>query len=246
MKVRHYILTNFNLPRSFGGKPKSVPDEAWLAARFEIFEQFCLPSVRAQRDQRFRWLIRFDPTTPERYLSRVRRLGANVEVVFEPFRQRIARDVARGADFLIMSRLDNDDALHVDFTRYVRSRMDGETKLVDVKGYQLDVRDGRRVLYVGKYIETHRNPTPFISLMAPAAGGGFPMVDAHPHHNMGKYFPVDDSARMYFLQIIHGQNASNKIVGRPLADRVDLSRFGLHGSSARVLPPKRRMNPGSS
>lgn len=227
MNVRHYILTNFNLPRSFGDRPRRAPGEAWLAERFEIFERFCLPSVRAQHNQRFRWLLRFDPATPERYLARVRDLAANVEIVFEPFRQRIARDVSRGVDFLIMSRLDNDDALHVDFTRYVRSRLDGETKVVDVKGYQLDVRDGRRDVYVGKYIETHRKPTPFISLMTPASGDAFPMVDAHPHHDMGEHFPVDDSDLMYFLQIVHGRNASNKIVGRPFSGRLDLSQFGL-------------------
>lgn len=50
----HLIVTRFNLQLWDGAKPLDV---AWLAHRFELFEQYCYPSVVGQTEQNFKWFV---------------------------------------------------------------------------------------------------------------------------------------------------------------------------------------------
>ena len=85
--------------------------------RWRLFEAFCLPSVQCQTAARFRWLVRFDPATPEAHRQRFRRLTAgmtNVSPLWraEPFSAAIGALLDPSAELLLTTRLDNDDALH--------------------------------------------------------------------------------------------------------------------------------------
>ena len=63
--VKHFIITRFNLR---GSDPSSVRmiDDGYLAQRLDLFERFCLPTVRNQTVQDFRWLVLFAEDTPVR------------------------------------------------------------------------------------------------------------------------------------------------------------------------------------
>lgn len=65
----HYLLTRFNLPLSSRpeGNTVDVLGDAYLSYRFKLFESTCLPSVRNQSNQNFKWLILFDINTPDTY-----------------------------------------------------------------------------------------------------------------------------------------------------------------------------------
>ena len=69
---RHYILTRFNLPLSSrnDGTGIDVCGEEYLAYRFGLFEDYCLPSVKNQSCQNFKWLVLFDSNTPSAYKDR--------------------------------------------------------------------------------------------------------------------------------------------------------------------------------
>lgn len=69
---RHYLLTRFNLPLSSrkDGMGIDVCGEEYLAYRFKIFEDSCLPSVKNQSCQNFKWLVLFDSNTPRAYKDR--------------------------------------------------------------------------------------------------------------------------------------------------------------------------------
>ena len=69
MTFGHYILTRFNLPLSSrkSGESTNVCGQEYLSYRFDLFEQFCLPSVRNQVCQNFKWLILFDINTPDEF-----------------------------------------------------------------------------------------------------------------------------------------------------------------------------------
>lgn len=72
MTFSHYILTRFNLPLSsvtVGGK-WDVCGEKYLSYRFSLFERYCMPSVKNQTCQNFKWLILFDINTPESFKQR--------------------------------------------------------------------------------------------------------------------------------------------------------------------------------
>ena len=77
MIFRHFVITRFNLPLfrgSWGGKPDGNLDAAWLEGRFDLFERYCFPSLRAQSCQDFRWLVLLDARTPESFRERMESL----------------------------------------------------------------------------------------------------------------------------------------------------------------------------
>lgn len=48
-----------------------VDHAEWLRARLDLFDRFTLPSMLAQTERRFSWLLCFSPETPESMLPRV-------------------------------------------------------------------------------------------------------------------------------------------------------------------------------
>lgn len=70
MSFEHFILTRFALS-FFEGVGEARLDEQYLDYRFNLFETVCLPSVRNQTCQNFKWLVLFDAQTPARYRNRI-------------------------------------------------------------------------------------------------------------------------------------------------------------------------------
>ncbi|MBY8850425.1 putative rhamnosyl transferase, partial [Saccharothrix sp. MB29] len=66
----HVVLTRFNLP-SVGAESVVRAQEGWLTKRVGLFERYCLPSVAAQTSSDFRWLIYFDPESPQWLKDRI-------------------------------------------------------------------------------------------------------------------------------------------------------------------------------
>ena len=59
MTFKHYIITRFNLSQrwdkdSLGNK---VLDDNWLKNRFQLFENYCFPSLKSQTNKNFEWWV---------------------------------------------------------------------------------------------------------------------------------------------------------------------------------------------
>jgi len=110
-----------------GRVPAEDPDR-WMKNRFELFERFCVPSVRNQSVKDFIWLVVFDAKTPQRYLDRADRLGRGCHLVplraerghRRTLRLYAAHSLKPDTEYLITSRIDNDDAIHRDFMKTVQ------------------------------------------------------------------------------------------------------------------------------
>lgn len=109
-----------------------------MAARFRAFETLCLPSITAQTDHRFIFLIVSSPDMPRHWRDRLHMLcdpHDNIQILWSGERQlaealeptlRELYDMSDGS--LWQFRLDDDDALDADFVPRLRShlsRMDG-------------------------------------------------------------------------------------------------------------------------
>lgn len=73
MTFEHYIITRFNLPifqPKVKGKKYTSCSEEYLNYRFQLFEKYCLPSIKNQSCQNFKWLVLFDDNTPEPFKIR--------------------------------------------------------------------------------------------------------------------------------------------------------------------------------
>lgn len=125
MNHHHFIITRFNVNIYDIEFPKRLED-TWLSLRFELFQKYCFPSVRAQLNQDFTWLVLFDEQTPARYRAFIdiyARYDNFVPVYCGPFQTImptvIARmkEIAPDAEWFLTTRLDNDDALSTGFVR---------------------------------------------------------------------------------------------------------------------------------
>ena len=78
---RHFILTRMNVGVHNGHTvvgDKVHPGE-WLERRLQIFERYCLPSIEAQTDRDFTWVLSFDGQTPSSFRDRIEGYRNHVE-----------------------------------------------------------------------------------------------------------------------------------------------------------------------
>ena len=132
--MQHFFLTRFNILIWQKDKEgQNVRTTKWLDHRFQLFEQYCLPSIKNQTCQDFEWIVLFDSTTPERYKAKVEEYQIEcpqfVPVYVEPergchfaeiFREEIVKRL--NAKRVVSTYLDNDDALNVRFVEDLRER----------------------------------------------------------------------------------------------------------------------------
>lgn len=220
----HVILTRFNLP-SAGAESVIRAKDGWLRDRVELFERYCLTSVLAQRNQRFDWIIYFDPQSPAWLRERIDEHAAK-DIYVPVFRTSVgpaelAADISRvtggHCQRLITSSLDNDDALAIDFTERVQAAAppSGRTAIYLAQGL---IKHGSRL-----YLRQDRH-------------NAFPSVVedwtepvtcwADWHNLLGRHMPVLELRDgPGWLQVIHSANVSNRIRGRRTSPSPRLGSF---------------------
>jgi hypothetical protein len=127
---KHYLVTRFNVNVPFAGKGLNVSTN-WLERRFDLFGTFCYPSVANQSLSQFEWLAMVHPATPKKFIQKLTDYDNLSPVLVEDAQEatvsRVVRERADGrSDFLITSRLDNDDAINRNFIQTVQDQFKGQ------------------------------------------------------------------------------------------------------------------------
>jgi Putative rhamnosyl transferase len=222
--IDHVILTRFNLP-SGGAEARIRASESWLVHRWQLFERYCAPSVAAQSNRNVAWIIYVDPESPEWLRTAIepysdRGLFTPVYRAEVPYDDLLTdvRQVSTGsADMLITTNLDNDDGLAVDFIERIQAAVDFSD---------------RRALYLvnglikgpdGVYLR--RDPdNAFCSVAEPWDQPK--MCWADWHLMLGLSMPVVEiGGAPGWLQVVHGENVSNRVRGRLTTATPWASRF---------------------
>lgn len=139
MNFQHFIITRFNVNIDRHQSPNRLND-TWLAARFDLFQRYCFPTVSAQSEQNFRWLVLFDEQTPSRYLRLIKAYEKYPNFVpvycgdhpIMPGVLERMKQLAPDAEWLVTTRLDNDDALSVNFVKCLH----GVVQALDMKALE--------------------------------------------------------------------------------------------------------------
>lgn len=222
-RFNHVILTRFNIRFVEDPAAPSIGvDPAWLAERFDLFERYCLPSILAQSEQRFSWIIFFDSATPEPFAERARALAALRPGIFPVFCDRLPLPVVKQTirdilpeppEWLLTTRFDNDDGLHVDFVASLQaSQRFTRTEFLNCPA---------GIILQGERAYLQRHPSnAFISLSEPFSDFGT-IFSINRHVYASDTHPVrqvDPSPK--WLQVVHDSNISNRVRGW----RVSLSR----------------------
>lgn len=250
-KFKHFIVTLFNLKIWKEDKTARATQTAeWLSQRFQLFEQFCLPSVERQTCKNFVWLCLFDKDTPAEFRQRIARDKQRVPQLQPCFfsageameflsheeatncrfiRRTVKALLADDDEFVITSNLDNDDALHKDYVERIQQQFlhDRRHTLYSfVCGMQYFVRFNAVVRM--RYPHNH-----FLSLVE-KAGGDIHTVQYYGHAGARKVLPnVDIAEKAYWLEVVHGHNVSNdlRITSRvryaPCVGPVSLGDYGI-------------------
>lgn len=192
----------------------------WLETRLALFEEFCLPSLAAQRATDFRWLVYCDESTAESCLTRLRSFRdrcPQLEIVLTSKRRHLVRlidpMVAPDTDVLITTRIDSDDGMHVGLLAAVQEYVDAfaesshhEFLLNFPRGLKYDATT--RTAY-----SSFLDNSPFHSLFErPASDGRTRSVMSGNHSVLHQQYPThQDHSLIGWLQVIYGGNIRNHI-----------------------------------
>lgn len=217
------VLTRFNVELR-PGRGRGV-ERSWLDERLTIFERVCAPSMRAQHGPARPWLIFVDDRTPVADRNRIAAAGLPGQVRIVPvdgplpdarLQQLVAREIPADRDYLVSTRLDNDDALAADHLEVVR------VAAVPVEAEFLNPWRGFQV--AGDRVYATRDPSsPFLSLVE-RRRDDWPPATAFcaEHRRSAETFPVRQlRGPAMWVQSVHGANLLNSITGiRVDADRL--------------------------
>lgn len=209
----HVFLTRFNLP-SAGFESRVRAKEGWLRHRVNLFERYCLPSMRAQTRKNFHWIVYFDPESPEWLKEWIGKV--NHDNVFIPFfrdevpAHELITDIKQvtgaRAQTLLTTNLDNDDGIAVDFAARVQdatcealpAAIYLTTGLVRTSNSLYLRRDPRNAFCSVK--ATWSTPTTCWAAWHDRLG-----------ENMGT---ANGTGTAAWLQVVHEDNVSNRVRGR--------------------------------
>lgn len=216
--VQHFIITRFNLRWSTDAAGDSQIDPLLLARRLELFERFCLPTVRGQTRQDFKWLVLFDSQSPGPVKARIEayaRWPNFVPVYLPPGMEHVGRHVVRpyldgSPQTVITTRLDNDDGLCRTYVENIRrhENVARRTVLQFPSGYVWH----RERIYLDR-----QECNAFTTLVEPLEAGvnsEFFTIYKGSHSDLYRLGPVVDvSGEPGWLQVIHGANVENAVRG---------------------------------
>ncbi len=230
IKFKHYFLTRWNLLDTENDIYNSVDDpHDWMRHRVALFEKYTLPAMMKQTCKDFTWLLAFSQKTPPDIIRRYRNLR-NIVVIFEYPTEWLRNNYGR--EWLLTTRLDNDDILLPTFVEKVQERVKESTKkgsfrteIIDVMGVQWD-------MIGNKWYDSGRNMpnSPFLSLFEntkkPYLSGhvgvglikGVKTAMYCSHSKMTWHFPAYKIPEELAIMCIHDRNIGNKIVGGDLSN----------------------------
>lgn len=207
MQFKHYILTSFAYGNNY----------PYLKERFKIFHNFTKPSIEAQTNKNFTWVIQTNPSHKHLFEP-----FNNIDVIFisskpSPFQVP--------TDYLITTRIDCDDAFHQDFVKTIQEEFikDQSTRIIDGPGHRYISKTKEVYTYYDRYHE--KKPSPFSTLVSPFKDKL--TVLCEQHGRLAKRFKVQFHNKKLWLQHIHDHNKLMTGVGEEKIN-LDLTEYNIN------------------
>jgi len=225
---KHFLITRFNLRKSdwnTNKNNKAILTEEWHKNRFQLFTDFCFPSVASQTNSNFKWIVFFDITTPDEYKKVVSALQQEMDNFipifingmdqFLPSIKSYINDF--NEEYIISSSLDNDDCISRTYIEEVQRKFDHQDFMaIDfVDGYTLQIQPN---IKIGKKLHQYN---PFISLIEKNEN---PITVCDVSHRIWKKEKriLQIRNKRIWSSIIHLENKVNEFTGY---DQVHLDAF---------------------
>lgn len=233
----HFLITRFNIPASNWKLDKNhnqVQDDVWLQKRITLFERFCLPSLMAQTCKDFNWIVWFDPNSPQILKNKIvewQSMCKNFVAAYsddydywqtEGLPQYIKENVSAEYDYVITTRIDNDDAFSATAVAEIQNSFRATDNTI------IDCPNGYCYNLQTKLFTKHTiTSSPFISYIESTKKEKIDTVyrEGHPAW-IGKANFVSVYGRMW-IQICHDSNIANSQHGK-YCFQPKLAEFGLN------------------
>jgi len=222
--LTHVIQTRFNLATP--GREHAIRNRAgWLEGRFAMFQDICLPAMAAQTCTDFTWIVYFDKDTPQAFKDRIEELRGVVPFVpyytglfqAEGWNRSIGEVLDARTPLLLTTRLDNDDALASD---YVARAQEAARAHADKVPLSLNFAQGFIRTETAVYEVTHPSNAFFSRLSR--WDDDMRTAMSILHMTIADHGAVVQlGGQGAWLQVVHGDNVSNRVRGRRVqVDRV--------------------------
>jgi hypothetical protein len=235
-KFTHYLVTRFNVPAHKWQHDKSgnpTLDKTWLQDRLGLFNRFCVPSIKGQTENNFRWLIYCDIVTETDVMQQIKsavleipqasiKLLHHLDELLPDLRNEMS---AAPTPFVISSRLDNDDGLSKDFIRIIQAHFRPEDSILFNYKNGLFYDNKQKILT--RFNAGYKNH--FGSLIESNSPGKELMTIFGFHHTSppDEIFVEDIDEKISWVKIIHSRNARSQLKGKPVFSKRLLNNFTI-------------------
>lgn len=216
-KYRYYLITRFNLRMRYTvtkdlAKIDVATDEKYLAERVNIFKKYTVPSIASQTSKDFEWIIFFDIHTPEQIKQQIESINKGYFRAFylqDASEQNIVLNEVfheHEVDFIATTRLDNDDAVNINFVQKVHETIQAN----ELRNYAFGFENG--IAYDLKHKIASKYCFPlnhFLTLVEPISDQT-KCAFAYKHTEIDKYVQFDSIKEDFmWLELEHGKTISN-------------------------------------
>ncbi len=185
-----------------------------MKRRIEIFEKITLPSVLAQKEKNFTWLVLFDPSVKDEhsdFIQKLENISFCIPVYSEDgllptIKNKISETTPADIRHIITTRLDNDDAIHQDYIKDLQSNFTPNQNYIINFSEGFSYSDEMASIF-------NRNMTMFASFFECLDNGELQTVYCAPHPALRKVAPVKHiHSKPMYIYYHHSINVSgNKL-----------------------------------
>lgn len=227
--TKHFVLTHFNLKLSRDGERCYTTDknnqhtqnDSWMDERIRLFETYCLPSIKAQTNSNFTWLVFLDKDTADTYKKKFDNYHSEfpncVPVYIGPASWEslylkvdpILREYLDSDDqYIITTNIDNDDSFHEDMVDKIQNAFIEHKKEAlyrFVYGYQFfeDMRFAMKM----RYPHNH-----FLTLVTKITNEPIKPITNYGHAGAHRVLPyIDIKTTPTWIEVVHGTNVNNSL-----------------------------------
>ena len=213
--MKHFIFCRYNLGMFQENVYEITDPLTWMAHRLPKYVRL-LKSLKKQTNQQFQFIVALDVETPKEWKESVEQTTleylsrSSFKVIYD-IPQVWINEQNIDADWVITSRIDNDDAYEGGFVMAIHDAFSQKTEVLDVKGIQIDeltdklYNTGRR-----------RANSPFLSLCEINKGKLRTCYDKMHTFMPDKYISRFVSDKPLYTQYLHERNVTNKINGKEI------------------------------
>ncbi|MBQ8423334.1 MAG: hypothetical protein IJY36_03615 [Coprobacter sp.] len=225
---KHFVITLFNL--SLWKKDKQnqpTRTDKYLKKRFELFEFYCLPSLKHQSCKDFIWLCLFDTNTPLIYKEKIehykqicpqfnpcfltkeetQKLFTADQETQSPLISYIKPHIDEKTEYILTTNLDNDDVFLCDAIRCIQQKF-SECKVQGIYSMNIGLQYFPRYNAILKMKYPHNH---FLTL-AENVQNKIYTIERYPHTIARKKFQVIDIfENPYWIEVVHDCNVNNDL-----------------------------------